>query len=1094
MPDLTVGLQPRSNTLVSDLLRTAVSAPLTFGAHAIKGMSLGLLDPTEEVSEILGEDIYQAAPSWARSGAELVGEFLPITTAVGAARHIIPGATVLPRFLQGALAGTTLGATRGFIGGEEPAGIAKHALIEGLIFGGIEGLAGIPALIEQRNLRNLYKSARGTTPYEIGAVDLAITPEASAAAQDVEAFRYRTSPSPRTVARTQRGPLPEAQVVDQTSLDAAMQGNWTHENHGLYGQKLVLQLWEEGEIKTLDGFISKMDKKSVTFQDIAGQREVRLTPGKLFNPIGSPEARLMRGGRMTHVLPPNADLEMRAAQLRYTDLVERLRGSGQLSDNQTNLFLNYVNPRAKGLNDLSLSEVNVLTRLMRRGATGAPGEKVLPTVLDDVIGFMGEEARNINIGAWSWAQPAHHFIEAHTKKLGGVKWLKDIHKAFLYASQQTKKFKIFTADKFSTLAQKGVPGAAKFRRAGIFHGVSAEQRNTIPDLIYRIRKATAAFNKGEPHFTAARAKVISEWEAENAAKWGKTVASRLRTNYLKFAASRDQWIADMVSTGFVDMSKYHKDLMPFLAASEESLAKMFPRVSKLPKHIRELMKTPELGATEADLFKMIDRMVSNYTKVMYTRPAKKFMDLELKGRKVHTSLKRWLSHYADRQRGIPSEVDRKLAESLKGAFRKVPKDIPILGEYAHKFTNNDWMKVSVFFNDMPYLAHLGLRPFSAMRNLLQPMLTTGPMIGNTWLARGYHEAGTNRAATKWIRDAGLLQESLGEYEMRLSLSPRKLDQFGKFMMGMFRKTDEINRFASGLGMKLKFDHFFNRLGMTEEFYTAIKLRRFRATTRKDVRNLGRAYQAGDELLRYDYPKDSPRARQLMDTIKRFTGSKKVNQEATLEKMRLKIVGDAIGDTQWLYGKEHAPIFTHAAGFVGRQMGVYQTWWLNYAQMMKRFMFEYPSKIGGSRDFAPIGMWAVNNLMIAMAFVGLGWEAKKVFRTVGLGPFPTELPLDPPGVQPFRHAAQAFGNYFFRLDPEAAEKNMQTAFRRAWDNWVPGSLVYKEMSKVGWAPHQWARGPGVLRYGDIKFTPEALYSNLGPGAKAAAVLGGRGRGK
>ena len=172
-----------------------------------------------------------------------------------------------------------------------------------------------------------------------------------------------------------------------------MQGNWALDTHGLYGQKLVLQLWEEGEVKALDGFISKMDKKSVTFQDIAGQREVRLTPGKLFNPIGSPEARLMRGGRMTHIIPQNADLEMRAAQENTKTLLNRLRSNGQLSDNQTNLFLDYVNPRAKGLNDLSLSEVNVLTRLMRRGATGAPGEKVLPTVLDDVIGFMGEEAR-----------------------------------------------------------------------------------------------------------------------------------------------------------------------------------------------------------------------------------------------------------------------------------------------------------------------------------------------------------------------------------------------------------------------------------------------------------------------------------------------------------------------------------------------------------------------------------------------------------------------------------------------------------------------------------------------------------------------------
>jgi hypothetical protein len=600
---------------------------------------------------------------------------------------------------------------------------------------------------------------------------------------------------------------------------------------------------------------------------------------------------------------------------------------------------------------------------------------------------------------------------------------------------------------------------------------------------------------------------IQAWEDANAKKWGEKVAAKLRENYVKFASHRDQLTLQMETTGFVKKDVYHKDQMPFLAAAEETLDNIFPKFKDLPKHVRDLAKTPELGASEADFYKMLDRMSSNYTKVMYTAPAKRFMDLELKGRKVHSSLKRWLSHYADRQRGIPSEVDRKLAQSIKHGFKKVPKGIPILSEYAHNFTNNDWMKVSVFFNDMPYLAHLGLRPFSAMRNLLQPMLTTGPMIGNRWLARGYHDAGTNRLLTKWIRDNGLLQQSLGEYEMRLSLSPRKLDQFGKFMMGMFRKTDEINRFASGLGMRAKFDHFFKqadkyvKIGRAqvrtlelEQFYTNIKLRRFGATTRKDVRNLGRAYKAAVEIQEYEFPVGSERYAKLMDTIKRFTGSKKIDPVATMEKMRVKIVREAIGNTQWLYGKEHAPIFTHAAGFVGRQMGVYQTWWLNYAQMMKRFMFDYPSKIGGSRDFAPIGMWAANNIMIGLAFVGLGWEATKVFKTVALGPFPTELPIDPPGVQPFRHAAQAFGNLFFRMDPEAAEKNMSTALRRAWDNWVPGSLVYKEMSKVGWAPHQWARGPGVLRYGDIKLTPEAKYADLGPAAKAASIVGGRGRGE
>jgi hypothetical protein len=212
-------------------------------------MSLGLLDPTEEVEQMLGEDIYQAAPQWARTGAELVGSFVPVMGSLSAARRLIPGVTMLPRFFQGAAAGTTLGAIGGAVEGEDALGIAQHALTEGLLFGGIEALTGIPAMIRQRQLKNLFKRTKGITPYETATVDAAVSPEAHAVAQDAEAFRYRTSPTPRTVARTQRGPLPEAQLVDQPGLLNAMEGVWTDEVHGLYGQKMVMQvptLCEEG--------------------------------------------------------------------------------------------------------------------------------------------------------------------------------------------------------------------------------------------------------------------------------------------------------------------------------------------------------------------------------------------------------------------------------------------------------------------------------------------------------------------------------------------------------------------------------------------------------------------------------------------------------------------------------------------------------------------------------------------------------------------------------------------------------------------------------------------------------------------------------
>jgi hypothetical protein len=976
-------------------------------------MSLGLLDPTEEVEQMLGEDIYQAAPQWARTGAELVGSFVPVMGSLSAARRLIPGVTMLPRFFQGAAAGTTLGAIGGAVEGEDALGIAQHALTEGLLFGGIEALTGIPAMIRQRQLKNLFKRTKGITPYETATVDAAVSPEAHAVAQDAEAFRYRTSPTPRTVARTQRGPLPEAQLVDQPGLLNAMEGVWTDEVHGLYGQKMVMQQFKDEEIRVVDGFLRYAKKDAVIFVEEGTGLEHRFTPKDLFSQVGSPKVRFFRGRRLSHIIPPNKDYEYKVAEVNFKRMIDRFKETGRLSTTQVEQFFAHVNPKASAINDLSFHEINYLTRLMRRGAKGLPGEKVLPDELHDLIGYMGKraEAMITRAGAWSWFQPAHWFIEAQTKKLGGVNWLKNIHNSFLYAGQEAKKLKVFTAEVFGKRAATGVQGTLEYKAAGMFRGITEEQRNNITSLIWRVRAATKGHVRGSPKFIEIRAKEIFKWAAEMEKKWGKDVASRLQENYSRVTHHLDGLSKDLLDNALIKLETYQKELLPMLTGSEVSIETMYEGM-KLPKQLEKFLDIPELGPSEKDLFKVLDRATANYTNLKYQKPAWKFMQKELRGRKIHRSVKDWLEHYAARQRGIPSKVDVMLAESLKTGFQKLPRGMPILGEFGHKFSVKDWLKVSVFFNDLPYLAHLGMRPFSAMRNLLQPMLTTGPLIGNSWLARGYHGFVSNPEGRAWIKANRLLQESLGEYEMRLSLSPRKLDQFGKWMMHMFRKSDELNRYASGLGMRAKFDHFWGVADVTsakgmEEFFTKIKLRRFRPTTRKRIRELSRAYRASDELANYKYPKGSPRAKELSRQIKQATGKDFMDSESIMEKMRVKIVGDAIGDTQWLYGKEHAPIFTHAAGFPGRQIGVYQTWWLNYAQLMKRMVFDFPSKVGGSRDFAPLGMWMANNVAITMGLIGLGWEAKKVYRTIFLGPFPAELP-DPPGLQPFFQGAWFLG--------------------------------------------------------------------------------------
>jgi hypothetical protein len=334
----------------------------------------------------------------------------------------------------------------------------------------------------------------------------------------------------------------------------------------------------------------------------------------------------------------------------------------------------------------------------------------------------------------------------------------------------------------------------------------------------------------------------------------------------------------------------------------------------------------------------------------------------------------------------------------------------------------------------------------------------------------------------------MLQESLGEWERSLHLTRTSKDKFADFMMYMFRKSDEINRYASGLGFKAKYDHFFKKIGgPTEEFWTKIKLRRFKESTRTKVRNLGKAYRAQEELLTHKYSEASPRYRELTKDIERWTKREYFHVNNRLDnlrrEMRVELTADAIGDTQWLYGKEHAPIFTHAGGAIGRAGGVYQTWWLNYAQWGSNLLRN--SFKGG--DYMPLATAAANNIAITMGLLAAGWEGTKIARTIGLGPMPTKLPFMgeiPPGIEPFYRLGESAANLAFKMDPDAAEKRARIFLKRTWDNWMPGSLVFKELARVGAFPQMAIAGQ--------RLTPVATEEAEPLETRILSVIGGRGR--
>jgi len=459
---------------------------------------------------------------------------------------------------------------------------------------------------------------------------------------------------------------------------------------------------------------------------------------------------------------------------------------------------------------------------------------------------------------------------------------------------------------------------------------------------------------------------------------------------------------------------------------------------------------------------------------MHLAPLVDDMHAIFKDFRVKKDVRELMKHYLARQLGVTSEVDYRIAATIKGVGSK----LHFIGEkFAKSFTTQDWMRMGVFLNNLPYYAHLGMRPFAAARNLLQPWLTTGPMIGNRWLVRGY-QLMLNPANRKWIKEIGGLQEALGEYTRRLHIKPKFKDKFANWMMGMFRTSDEMNRFAAGLGMASKFDHFYNKLGMTEEFFTKIKLRRFRDSVRARVRDWAKVHSAMKELETHGYPLNSPagvKAQKIIDEFSHGRGFK--NSGDVLKEMRDTITKEAIGDTQWLYGKDQAPLFGYRAGFIGRQALTYQTWWLNY--------FEFIKNLGRSTkagDYAPLATAFANNMLIGMALVGAGWELTKVGRTIAFGPFSGRTIIEgetPPGVDPFVKSLGAI-RAALTGDLEGAEKRLESAMKKAWDNWIPGSLVYKEFARIDVAPQLSLWGQALTPSPSKRFAewPEKVTSIFG----------------
>jgi len=285
------------------------------------------------------------------------------------------------------------------------------------------------------------------------------------------------------------------------------------------------------------------------------------------------------------------------------------------------------------------------------------------------------------------------------------------------------------------------------------------------------------------------------------------------------------------------------------------------------------------------------------------------------------------------------------------------------------------MRLSQNINDLTYMGFLGFKPFSAMRNLFQPLLLVPADMGGLkniqHLAKGY-KIGFSEVGRKYLKSIGIITD----YAPELRRTP-KIFKFGKKIgkvdvpskeevrdvsMWLFQNSDRWNRYVTGGAAMSKWESVFAKSGLKN-----IKPDAFLNPTKRVQRMVDNFMEKVGANGRHPWMKS-----ELESTLKagRFDDAK-----ATF-------IRDVVGDTQFLYGGTDAPLVTHIFGAPGRTATIFQSWWMNYGTLMHKWMTQgYADK-----KLQGVMAWMIPQAIGYTAMREL-WGTQTARRSTLLGPFP-----------------------------------------------------------------------------------------------------------
>jgi hypothetical protein len=332
--------------------------------------------------------------------------------------------------------------------------------------------------------------------------------------------------------------------------------------------------------------------------------------------------------------------------------------------------------------------------------------------------------------------------------------------------------------------------------------------------------------------------------------------------------------------------------------------------------------------------------------------------------------------------GVPTKGDYQVAQFLTKTVGGLSR---LMGTGEGLWNEHRVVQLAYTLNNLVYLGGLGFKPFSATRNLFQPLLTVPADLGGLKdlgsLTEGYRWA-FNPKNRAYIRDIG----AIAEYAPEIHLRPRIL-RLGKTLRGremptldsirdagmwMFKGSDRFNRYVTGGAAVTKWDRL---------------VRKFGGEVKPQYVNKFSKKLGLDK--RYEWSKA-----EVEDLLYR----------GKFAEAKASYVKDVIADTQYLYGAAEAPVVLRKYGAVGRTGAIFQSWWMNYGTLLAKWATTGKSP-GAKAERMFTAMTAHSMAYLLMEPL---WGKATAQRGVALGPFPGEFNefLLPPAWGPVYHAGRA----------------------------------------------------------------------------------------